>query len=38
MTPMGWVFMVVAWGLIAVSSVWCVKKVIFPSKPPTCPP
>jgi hypothetical protein len=34
MTTMGWLFLLVAWGAIIVSSAWCVKKVIWPSKNP----
>jgi hypothetical protein len=34
MTAVGWVFMVLAWGIIGGLSVWCVKKVVWPTSPP----
>jgi hypothetical protein len=29
MKPAGWIFMLVAWGAILTSAIWCIRKIII---------
>lgn len=33
LTPAGWTFMILAWSTILGFAVWCMRRILFPSKP-----